>query len=236
MNIDENEKQEIPEWFNTHPLAAAYKQQKAAETLQHRLEAAERLEAVKTEIRAGFPESEASLASVLQDLKAAERHVTDLRAGAMETGRTLQIAKADLERKRHAVEVSLYSTYDERLDAAQAFFRDKLDDLRQPGVIDTRPMGSERDLIRQSKVVKMENNFEAVDEAMQYCRDAIEKLEAWKLRPEYPESEIEELKQGVPSIDRYVEYCAERPMPKGAPIDANAPTNYEIQRLLARRV
>ena len=87
-----------------------------------------------------------------------------------------------------------------------------------------------------NKVVKMANNFEAVDEAMQYCRDAIEKLEAWKLRPEYPESEIEELKQGVPSIDRYVEYCAERPMPKGAPIDANAPTNYEIQRLLARRV
>jgi hypothetical protein len=57
-----------------------------------------------------------------------------------------------------------------------------------------------------------------------------------KLIPEYPAAAVEKLKEEIPSIHVYQEYTAERPMPKGAPIDAGAPTNYEIQRLLARRV
>ena len=231
-----NEKQEIPEWFATHPLAAAFKQEQALETLKQRQDSAGRLESILADIRAGFPEQEASLASVLEDLKQAEKHVIDLRAEAMETGRTLQIAKADLDRKRQAVEVSLYSTYDPRIDEAQDFFRTKLDDLRRPGVLDTRPMGASRNLIKMNKVVKMESNFDAVNEAMQYCRGAITRLESLKLIPEFPESEIEGLKEGIPSIDRYQEYTAERSLPKDPPVTAGAPSDYEIKKLLQRRV
>ena len=235
-NQTETENQEIPEWFDKHPLAEAYKQQKAAETLQHRLEAAERLEAVMAEIRAGFPEQEAALCSVLEDLKAAEKLVVALRAEAGQAYRDLQIAKADLDRKKQAIETQLFSTYDQRIDEAQSFFRDRLDDLRRPGKISTRPMGATRNLFTLTKEVRTESNYDAILEASAYCRDAIAKLESMKLLPEFPEAEIEALKQGVPSIDRYVEYCAERPLPKDGPISAAAPTDYEIQKLLARRV
>ena len=227
---------ETPAWFDKHPLAEAYRQEKAAETLKQRQEAAERLEAIKTEIAEGFPEQEAALSSILHDLKAAEKQAVALKLEAEETGRKLRIAKADLERKRAAVEVELFASCDERLDQAQGFFRAKLDELRRPGTIDTRPMGAARDVLRQSKTVKMESNFNAVEEAMAFCRDAVTRLELMKLIPEYPAAAVEKLKEEIPSIHVYQEYTAERPMPKGAPIDANAPTNYEIQRLLARRV
>ena len=232
----EQENQEIPSWFDKHPLAEAYKQQKAAETLEHRQTAAGKLEAVNAEIAAGFPESEAALCSVLEDLKATERRLADLRREAGQAYRDLQISKAALDRKKQTVEVELYSTYDQRIDEALDFFRTKLDDLRKPGVIDSRRLGASRDLIRQNKEVRLENNFEAVEAAMAFCRGAIAKLESMKLIPEYPAAAVEKLKEEIPSIHVYQEYTAERPMPKGAPIDAGAPTNYEIQRLLARRV
>ena len=236
MNIDENEKQEIPEWFNTHPLAAAFKQEQQAETLRHRQTAAEKLEGIQADIRAGFPEQEAALCSVLEDLKAAEKLVVALRAEAGQAYRDLQIAKADLDRKKQAIETQLFSTYDQRIDEAQSFFRDRLDDLRRPGTIDTQLMGAERDLIRQSKTVKMVCNGDSVREASAYCRDAIAKLELMKLIPEFQEAEVEKLKEEIPAIDRYVEYCAERPLPKDPPISAGAPTDYEIKKLLQRRV
>ena len=232
----ENRQETIPAWFQQHPLLESFKKEKQAETLQRRQEAGEKLESILADIRSGFPEEEASLASVLQDLKAAERHLTDLKLEAEETGRKLRIAKNDLERKRAAVETELFSTYDPRIDEAQAFFRNKLDDLRQPGVIDSRRLGASRDLIRQNKEVRLENNFEAVEAAMAFCRGAIAKLESMKLIPEYPAAAVEKLKEEIPSIHVYQEYTAERPMPKGAPIDAGAPTDYEIQKLLARRV
>ena len=236
MRQENQTETEIPSWFQNHPLAEAFKAEKQAETLQRRQAAAERLESVMAEIRAGHPEAEAALCSVLEDLKAAEQQVTALKAEAMEAGRNLRIAKNDLERRQQAVEVSLYSTYDSRIDEALDFFRNKLDDLRQPGVIDSRRLGASRDLIRQNKEVRLENNFEAVEAAMAFCRGAIAKLESMKLIPEYPAAAVEKLKEEIPSIHVYQEYTAERPMPKGAPIDAGAPTNYEIQRLLARRV
>ena len=154
----------------------------------------------------------------------------------MEAGRTLRIAKADLERKRQAVEVSLYSTYDSRIDEALDFFRTKLDDLRKPGKVSTRAMGATRNLFTLTKEVRTESNYDAVLEAAAYCRDAVAQLELMKLIPEFPEAEIEALKEGIPSIDRYQEYTAERPMPKDAPLGAAAPTDYEIKKLLQRRV
>jgi hypothetical protein len=82
----------------------------------------------------------------------------------------------------------------------------------------------------------VENNFSAVAEAMQYCRDAIAQLELMKLIPEFPGSEVEALKEGIPATDRYQEYHAERSLPKDAPITAGAPSDYEIKKLLQRRV
>ncbi len=235
-NQTETENQEIPKWFDKHPLAAAFKQEQEAKTLEQRRATAEQLEGIKTEIRAGFPAQEAALCSVLEDLKQTEKRLADLRREAGQAYRDLQISKAALDRKKQAVEVELYSTYDQRLDEAQGFFRDRLDDLRKPGTIDTRSMGSDRDLVKLNKVVKMVCNRDAVLEATGYCMNAITRLEALKLCPEYPAQEVEKLKQEIPPIDRYVEYCAERAMPKGAPIDAGAPSDYEIKKLLQRRV
>ena len=232
----ENGQETIPAWFQQHPLLESFKKEKQAETLQRRQAAAQRLEAVNAEIAAGHPEQEASLSSILEDLKQAEKHVADLRAEAAEAGRTLRLLKADSERRRAAVEVELYSTYDQRIDEAQSFFRDRLDDLRKPGVIDSRPMGAERNLVTMRKETRTECNRDAVLEAMGYCMNAVTRLESLKLCPEYPAQEVEKLKEEIPAIDRYVEYCAERPLPKDGPISAAAPTDYEIQKLLARRV
>lgn len=235
MNI-ENENQEIPEWFATHPLAAAFKQEQQAETLKQRQAASDQLESVKAEIAEGFPEQEASLASVLEDLKQTEKRLAGLKSEAGQAYRDLQILKADLDRKKQAVETELYASCDPRLDEAQDFFRNKIDALRQPGTIDTRPMGSERNLIKMSKETRTECNRDAVLEAVGYCMNAVTRLEALKLCPEYPAAEVEGLKEGIPSIDKYVEYCSERAMPKDAPVTAAAPSDYEIKKLLQRRV
>ena len=230
----EHRQETIPSWFDKHPLAAAFKEQQQAETLKRRQAAAEKLEAVKAEIAEGFPEEEASLCSVLEDLKAAEKHVTALRAEAGQAGRTLRLLKADSEHRRDIIETQLYGNYDPRIDEAQSFFRDRLDDLRRPGVIDIVRMGAERNIFTMSKVVKVENNCNAINEALQYCRDAIKQLEAMKLIPEFPEAAVEDLKACVPSIDRYQEFTGEKPFPKDPPLDAGCPSDYEIESLLQK--
>ena len=230
----EHGQETIPAWLDKHPVMKAYQQEKQAETLKHRQTAAEKLEGIKTEIRAGFPEQEASLSSILEDLKQAEKQVTALRAEAMEAGRTLRVLKADSERRRQAVETELYSTYDQRIDEAQDFFRDKLDDLRKPGKVSTRAMGVERNLFTLTKEVRTECNRDAVLEAVGYCMNAVTRLESLKLIPEYPAAEVEKLKEEIPSIDVYKEYCAERSLPKDAPVTAAAPLDYTLQKLYER--
>ena len=224
----------IPEWFNTHPLAEAYKQQKAAETLLHRQAAAEKLEAVLADIRAGFPEAEASLSSILEDLNQAEKQVTALRAEAGQAYRDLQILKANAAHRQDILEAQLLGNYDSRIDAALDFFRNKIDDLRRPETLNTIPRGSTRNLFTMKKTVRLESNYNAVAEALQFCRDAITLLEGWKLLPEYPAQEVEDLKAGIPSIDRYEEFEGERSLPRDAPVTAAAPLDYTLQKLYER--
>lgn len=231
---NENEKQEIPEWFNTHPLAAAYKQQKAAETLKQRQTVAEKLESILAEIRAGHPEAEAALCSVLEDLKAAEKQVTALRAEAGQAYRDLQILKANAAHRQDILEAQLLGNYDSRIDEALDFFRNKIDELRRPGKISTRPMGAERNLFTMTKRIRIESNHNAVAEAMAYCRNAVTRLESLKLIPEFPADEIEGLKEGIPSIDRYQEFEGERSLPRDAPITAGAPSDYMLGKLYER--
>lgn len=229
-----NENQEIPKWFENHPLAAAFKQEQEAKTLKHRQEAAERLEAIKTEIAEGFPEQEAALSSILHDLKAAEKRLAGLKSEAGQAYRDLQISKAALDRKKQTVETELYSTYDERIDEARDFFQNKLDSLRRPETLNTIPRGSTRNLFTMKKTVRLESNHLAVAEAMQYCRDAITTLEDLKLCPEFPEAAVESLKEGIPTTDRYQEFEGERSLPRDPPLDAGCPSDYEIESLLQK--
>ncbi len=74
-------------------------------------------------------------------------------------------------------------------------------------------MNVERNIFMDTKTVTVETNAAAVRDALQYCQGAIKGLEALKLSPEIHIEGIQELKDGIPSIEVYQEDSGKKPLP-----------------------
>jgi len=134
----------------------------------------------------------------------------------------------------------LCGCYDPRIDEAIIFFRDKLDDLRKPGKVNSRGMNIERNLFTDRKKITMETNEGAVLGALQYCMAAIQGFESLKLAPEFQTEKIQELKDGIPSIEQYQEVTSETPLPESRGINplhllkSDSQLDWEIGKLNER--
>lgn len=238
--IIERVKEVLPEWFKDHPMVTAVKKEQRAVVLKKRQEAVEELEKIQARLLIGFPDLEANVESILQDIKKAEENVVSQKEKARKIRIDLVNRKEALERGRKAQERILLETADERIDVAIEWFRSREEDLRRPGRISTRGGHSEKNLFAWSKEVHQESNYPAVCEAMEFCREAIQRLEAMRLVPEFDQDVVEMMKKSIPSTDRFTEYKGERSIPKGPdPVflrkkwDA---VDAEIKELLTRRI
>jgi folate-binding Fe-S cluster repair protein YgfZ len=130
-----------------------------------------------------------------------------------------ELSKAVAELKRQKLRVEneirkndeiLFNSYNEKIDEALMFFKDKLDELRKPGKIDKRTRGGETNLITMKKEFQTETNVDAIRKAMTYCQAVIRELEEMRLNPGLDLLRIETLKKNIPSIDIYQETIGER--------------------------
>ena len=213
--IIERVREVLPEWFKDHPMVTAVKKEQQAEVVKKRQEASVELEKIQARILIGFPDLEADRESILQDIKKAEEKVVSLKEKAVKVRIDLVNRKEALERGRKAQERILLETADERIDVAIEWFRSREEDLRRPGRISTRGGHAQKNVRTWSKETHQESNYPAVCEAMDYCREAIKRLEAMRLVPQFDPAVVEVMKKSIPSTDRFTEYKGEKPIPKG---------------------
>ena len=203
--------EELGKLIQGSPLTQKIKDEKTAEVLKMRQEAAGKIEVLKKEREEVIPRLQA-------DIEAKEENYKKAKAVLDAVLSELRTAKGELlsevfqrDNEIHQHEAILYETADPRIDEAITFFRDKLNELYKPGRISSRGMTVENNLIADTKTLTTETNKNAVLGALAYCQVAIKLLEALKLSPEFHFEKIQGLKDRIPSIDEYQEVSGKKP-------------------------
>lgn len=197
-----------------HPLIQKFKAEKAAETLEKRRAAAAKLEDLNLDLQATAI-IEREIKTMLDRLAVMDAERLEFQNAIISKRSFMWREKSGTEGEIRREQEILYSCYDPAIDEAITFFNEKLDWLRSPGRITHVKAGSERNIFTEKVTVKEESNVNAVHAAVQYCQDAIPKLNEMKLLPEFNHDAIESLKTGIPSIDVLDGYEGERNLPKG---------------------
>jgi hypothetical protein len=204
----ENPKPEIPELET--PLVEKYRTEKKAETLAKRVTAKTKIGALQKEGKALFPLLQQKVDEIKKTLGALDDERKGLQNELSKAVAELQRQKLRVENEIRKNDEILFNSYNEKIDEALMFFKDKLDELRKPGKIDKRTRGGETNLITMKKEFKTETNVDAIRKAMTYCQAVIRELEEMRLNPELDLLRIETLKKNIPSIDIYQETIGER--------------------------
>lgn len=217
-DIDKAEK--ILAELEAHPMTRKLREDREAEILQVREEAAERLARSKEEAARVLPGLQAAEDAAREAVKAHDGRRRELEAAIARAAAARAEERLRIEREQAAAERILLENYSEKIDEAILFFRDKLDELRKPGKIDRRGRGAERNIFTWKVKTTEESNVQAINSAMAYCRAALVELEQVKLLPELDAEKIAALKAGIPTIDVYTEYGGEKPIgPTSADVD-----------------
>jgi hypothetical protein len=209
----ENPKPEIPKLET--PLVEKYRAEKKAETLAKRVTAKTKIGALQKEGKVLFPLLQQKVDEIKKTLGALEEERKGLQNELSKAVAELQRQKLRVENEIRKNDEILFNSYNEKIDEALVFFKDKLDELRKPGKIDNRTRGGETNLITMKKEFKTETNVDAIRKAMTYCQAVIRELEEMRLNPELDLLRIETLKKNIPSIDIYQETIGGR-TPRGA--------------------
>jgi len=196
-----------------HPMMKAILAEEAAAILAKRTEAAGKIEVLKKEQEEVIPRLRA-------DIDAKEGKYKEAKATLDVLFDELRTARAELSSRGYQFdndiklqEQILYESADPIIDETITFFREKLGELRKPWRISSRGMTVERNLFTDTKTITVETNKDAVLDALAYCQAAIKGLEALKLSPEFHIEGIQELKDGIPSIEVYTESTGVKPLP-----------------------
>jgi hypothetical protein len=199
----ENFKPEIPKLET--PLVEKYRAEKKAETLAKRVTAKTKIGALQKEGKVLFPLLQQKVDEIKKTLGALEEERKGLQNELSKAVADLQRQKLRVENEIRKNDEILFNSYNEKIDEALVFFKDKLDELRKPGKIDKRTRGGETNLITMKREFKTETNVDAIRKAMTYCQAVIRELEEMRLNPELDLLRIETLKKNIPSIDIYQE-------------------------------
>ena len=197
----ENPKPEIPELETS--LGEKYRAEKKAETLAKRVTAKSKIGALQKEGKVLFPLLQQKVDEIKKTLGALDDERKGLQNEFSKAVAELQRQKLRVENEIRKNDEILFNSYNENIDEALMFFKDKFDELRKPGKIDKRTRGGETNLITMKKEFKTETNVDAIRKAMTYCQAVIRELEEMRLNPELDLLRIEKLKKNIPSIDIY---------------------------------
>jgi len=197
----ENPKPEIRELET--PLVEKYRAEKKAETLAKRVMAKTKIGALQKEGKVLFPLLQQKVDEIKKTLSALDDERKGLQNEFSKAVAELQRQKLRVENEIRKNDEILLHSYNEKIDEALMFFKDKLDELRKPGKIDKRTREGETNLITMKKEFKTESNVNAIRNVMTYCQAVIRELEEMRLNPELDLLRIETLKKNFPSIDIY---------------------------------
>jgi hypothetical protein len=210
MNLESVKEAVLPRWMEDHPLTKKIKADEVAAILSKRKAAAERIEAIKKEY-GNLPAKQNEIDEMIERIAMLDKDRAELEAAINLKRQAIMIEKNGIESDIKQEEEILLATYDPALDEIEKFFHDKFEELRRPGKVSCRGMDVERNLFTGKKIVTVESNESAVLAAMQYCRSAIKRVGEMRLLPEFPQEELQKMKDALPSIDVWQEVTGQKP-------------------------
>jgi hypothetical protein len=208
--------QELPEWVKAveeHPLVQKIRAERAAEVLEIRHVAADRIARIREESEDTLPGLQAAEG---QARAALAEH--DARREALQKSLTEAVVAVHLERQRIDAEVrlaesALLETAPPEIDETIFFFREMHEALlRKKPQFDTAP--GRANVFSMSKEVFVRSNATAIARGLRYCLDAIAELERMKLVPALDADRIDAMKKGVPNVDEVLETVTDKPLPR----------------------
>ena len=201
--------QETLKMIKDHPLTRKLEAEKAAQTLAEREQAAAALADAEQEKAVKLPPLQDRIAEIEAEIKAhdlARNGILD-RLGQARLAKILEVGR--LDGMTRDAETALNTSYDRRIDADLEFFRDRFEAIRQKP-INRDTAKSWRNLLTLKRGLIYRSNGEAIQKALGYCRQAIDRLEAMKFEPSYPAAEVEAIKKAIPDTSEMTEYNAEK--------------------------
>lgn len=205
--------EELRKTIEASPLTQKIKEEKAAEILAKRREAAGKIESLKKQ-------TEETIPKFLADVEAKEKKYKEAK-GTMDLALAeFREAKAELTSESwqfdnaiNSQEAVLYETADPIIDETITFFRDKHAALcRKTPDSQTRKTGS--NVFAMVKEFITFSNVGSIKSALAYCQTAIRELENMKLTPALNLARIETLKKKIPNSDEMEEIIGEKPFPR----------------------
>jgi len=194
-----------------HPMMKAILSEKAAAVLGERL-------LVAAKLRAAMEEAEKVIPDRQKEVDALVAHLAEYDKGRSVILDKLTAAKGELAKARQSLdwershaEAALLSNYDPRIDDAITFFRERFESLRVKDINTQRRTG-ETNIFTEKQEVFTYSNAAAIQDALTYCRAAIDELERMKLTPDLDAERIEALRKGIPDADELRENAGEKPM------------------------
>ena len=197
-----------------HPMMKAILAEKAAAILGERLLAAAKLRAVTEEARKVIPERQQEVDALVAELAEYDKGRSVILDKLTAARGELTKERQRLDWERSHAEAALLSNYDERIDEAITFFRERLESLLVKK-INTQSRTGELNIFTEKREIFVYSNVTAIKSAMTYCRAAIDELERMKLTPDLDAERIEALRKGIPDADELRESAGEKPMEKG---------------------
>jgi hypothetical protein len=206
------------ELIEAHPYTRKLREEREAETLQVRTEAAERLARSKEEAARVLPELQAAEDAARAAVREHDKQRKDLEGAVARAAAARAVERLRLERETAAAERILLENYSEKIDEAITFFWERFEALRQKTPdSDKRIEGT--NIFTEKKIFTVYSNYDAITAALRYIRAAMSELEAMKLTPAPDFARIEELRRGIPDTGEMQEYSSEKPFPRDPPTE-----------------
>jgi uncharacterized protein YjaZ len=194
-----------PEWFKKSPVVSKIILDAAAETVALRKAARNEIERLRKEFKASFPALQKGIDDAISELQRHEKHRQELLLKHDAAYRAKTDETRDYDRAVLLQEKSLLDTCDPAIQEAIKFFADKISEARKASAI-RRSVGlGDRNAANNKREIFRASNYASIVAAIGYMRAAIDELEAMKLIPECDHQRIEALKNGIPSLQEFVE-------------------------------
>lgn len=214
----------------------ADKEREQQELLAKRRQWADQIQALTKEKNEKLPGLKADMEKQIQK---AEKQRQVFEQAQAQAGQ----ARADYKRFLHRMESQtgnlegeLMATAAPEISEAIQFFQDQHDKIRDPGHYRRIATEGKFNLFRLRRDPgEKESNYKAINEALSYCRAAIQELQKMKLQAEPDIEWIESLKNGIPDFkDTFTPYQDPRPfadLPEGTKFLPARPES-QTERLL----
>jgi len=199
------------ELIRNHPLTRQLETEKAAQTLKEREDAAAALADARRAAAEKLPPLQERITEIEDEIKAHDLARQAIIERLNDAKRKRFNESEKYGRLTRKAEMILGSTFDPGIDLAIEFFRDKFEEIRHRSVSHDTTKG-ERNLFLMTRKLIHRSNFPAIQKAADYCRAAIDRLEAMKLLPGYDAGAVEALKRGIPGTDEMTEATGEKPI------------------------